>query len=268
MKVFWHGKGSNYYSYEKMFRCEIPGWYFRYFTSSCPKNCHFQFHGLLDQKWKVSWFENVRIIMSKEIKWNQPLAYNKSKIYIFWCKEHVLIQITWSNCTVEPIITRITIDCLELFIQKPKISSNQTITLCSYKHWIRNATKLFVWITPTDVISFIPPLVTSALHKITVKMGYLKSTQHYSNEETTLRHTFLRSDLHCLLLLAIPESFSRISLWLVENHLFLRSCVASSNQLLNMTYQLYFDLFLVLSDLVPRAGSRLKFLACVALGSS
>ena len=195
--------------------------------------------------------------MRKEIKWNQPLAYNKSEIYsdannTCWYKSRDLIA------HVEPIITRITIDCLELFIQKPKISSNQTITLCIYKHWIRNAAKLLVWITPTDVISFIPTLVTSALHKITAKMGYLKSTQHYSNEETTLRHTFLCSDLHCLLLLAIPESFSRISLRLLENHLFLRSCLASFNQLLNMRYQLYFDLFLVLSDLVPRAGSRLE----------
>ena len=208
-------KGATFYSYEKMFRCKIPGWYFWYFTSSCPKNCHFQFHGLLDQRWKVSWFENVRIIMRKEIKWNQPLAYNKSENYsdannTCWYKSRDLIA------HVEPIITRITIDCLELFIQKPKISSNQTITLCIYKHWIRNAAKLLVWITPTDVISFIPTLVTSALHKITAKMGYLKSTQHYSNEETTLRHTFLCSDLHCLLLLAIPESFSRISLRLLE----------------------------------------------------
>ena len=189
----------------------------------------------------------------------KPTIAPQQKRNLFWCKQHVLIKITWSNRTVEPIITRITIDCLELFIQKTKISSNQTITLCSYKHWIRNAAKLLVWITPTDVISFIPPLVTSALHKITAKMGYLKSTQHYSNEETTLRHTFLCIDLHGLLLLATPESFSRISLRLLENHLFLRSCLTSSNQLLNMTYQLYFDLFLVLSDLVTRAGSGLEF---------
>ena len=186
----------------------------------------------------------------------KPTIAPQQKRTLFWCKQHVLIKITWSNRTVEPIITGITIDCLELFIQKTKISSNQTITLRSYKHWIRNAAKLLVWITPTDVISFIPPLVTSVLHKITAKMGYLKFTQHYSNEETTLRHTF---HLHCLLLLATPESFSRISLRLLENHLFLRSCLTSSNQLLNMRYQLYFDLFLVLSDLVTRAGSGLEF---------
>ena len=142
----------------------------------------------------------------------KPTIAPQQKRTLFWCKQHVLIKITWSNRTVKPIITRITIDCLELFIQKRKISSNQTITLCSYKHWIRNAAKLLVWITPNDVISFIPPLVTSALHKITAKMGYLKSTQHYSNEETTLRHTFLCIDLHCLLLLPTPESFSQISL--------------------------------------------------------
>ena len=186
----------------------------------------------------------------------KPTIAPQQKRTLFWCKQHVLIKITWSDRTVEPIITRITIDCLELFIQKTKISSNQTITLCSYKHWIRNAAKLLVWITPTDVILFIPPLVTSALHKITAKMGYLKSTQHYSNEETTLRHTF---HLHCLLFLATPESFSRISLRLLENQLFLRSCLTSSNQLLNMRYQLYFDLFLVLSDLVTRAGLGLEF---------
>ena len=56
---------------------------------------------------------------------------------------------------------RIIIDCLELFIQKPKIPSSQKITWSSYKHW--NTAKLLVGITPTGVISFIPPLWTGSI---------------------------------------------------------------------------------------------------------
>ena len=56
---------------------------------------------------------------------------------------------------------RIIIDCLELFIQKPKIPSSQKITWSSYKHW--NTAKLLVGITPTGVISFIPPLCTGSI---------------------------------------------------------------------------------------------------------
>ena len=52
---------------------------------------------------------------------------------------------------------RIIIDCLELFIQKPKIPSSQKITWSSYKHW--NTAKLLVGITP----SFIPPLWTGSV---------------------------------------------------------------------------------------------------------
>lgn len=56
---------------------------------------------------------------------------------------------------------RIIIDCLELFIQKPTIPSSQKITWSSYKHW--NTAKLLVGITPTGVISFIPPLWTGSI---------------------------------------------------------------------------------------------------------
>ena len=56
---------------------------------------------------------------------------------------------------------RIIIDCLELLIQKPNIPSSQKITWSSYKHW--NTAKLLVGITPTGVISFIPPLWTGSI---------------------------------------------------------------------------------------------------------
>ncbi|XP_068757672.1 uncharacterized protein [Montipora capricornis] len=49
---------------------------------------------------------------------------------------------------------RIIIDCLELFIQKPKVSASQKMTWSSYKHW--NTATLLVGITPTGVVSFIP----------------------------------------------------------------------------------------------------------------
>ena len=51
---------------------------------------------------------------------------------------------------------RVIIDCLELFIQKTKVPSSQKITWNNYKHW--NTAKLLVGITPTCVVSFIPPL--------------------------------------------------------------------------------------------------------------
>ena len=51
---------------------------------------------------------------------------------------------------------RVIIDCLELFIQKPKVPSSQKITWSNYKHW--NTAKLLVGITPTGVVSFISPL--------------------------------------------------------------------------------------------------------------
>lgn len=53
---------------------------------------------------------------------------------------------------------RIIIDCLELFIQKPKLPSSQKITWSNYKH--RNTAKLLIGITPDGVISFVPPLWT------------------------------------------------------------------------------------------------------------
>lgn len=56
---------------------------------------------------------------------------------------------------------RIILDCLELFIQKPKVPISQKITWSSYKHW--NTFKLLVGITPTGVISFIPPLWTGSI---------------------------------------------------------------------------------------------------------
>ena len=56
---------------------------------------------------------------------------------------------------------RVIIDCLELFIQKPKVPSSQKITWSNYKHW--NTAKLLVGITPTGVVSFIPPLWTESI---------------------------------------------------------------------------------------------------------
>ena len=56
---------------------------------------------------------------------------------------------------------RIIIDCLELFIQKPKLPASQKITWSSYKHW--NTAKLLLGITPTGVVSFIPPLWTGSI---------------------------------------------------------------------------------------------------------
>ncbi|XP_068719633.1 uncharacterized protein [Montipora capricornis] len=56
---------------------------------------------------------------------------------------------------------RIIIDCLELFIQKPKVPASQKMTWSSYKHW--NTAKLLVGITPTGVVSFIPPLWTGSI---------------------------------------------------------------------------------------------------------
>ena len=50
------------------------------------------------------------------------------------------------------------IDCLELFIQNPKLPSSQKVTWSNYKH--RNTAKLLIGITPDGVISFIPPLWT------------------------------------------------------------------------------------------------------------
>ena len=55
---------------------------------------------------------------------------------------------------------RVIIDCLELFIQ-PKVPSSQKITWSNYKHW--NTAKLLVGITPTGVVSFIPPLWTGSI---------------------------------------------------------------------------------------------------------
>ena len=53
---------------------------------------------------------------------------------------------------------RIIIDCLELFIQKPKLPSSQKVTWSNYKH--RNTVELLVGITPNGIISFVPPLWT------------------------------------------------------------------------------------------------------------
>ena len=57
---------------------------------------------------------------------------------------------------------RVIIDCLELFTQKPKVPSSQKITWSNYKHW--NTAKLLVGITPTGVVSFIPPLWTESIY--------------------------------------------------------------------------------------------------------
>ena len=56
---------------------------------------------------------------------------------------------------------RIIINCLELFIQKPKVPASQKMTWSSYKHW--NPAKLLVGITPTGVVSFVPPLWTGSI---------------------------------------------------------------------------------------------------------
>lgn len=56
---------------------------------------------------------------------------------------------------------RIILDCLELFIQKPKVPVSQKITWSNNKH--RNTFKLLVGITPTGVVSFIPPLWTGSI---------------------------------------------------------------------------------------------------------
>ena len=56
---------------------------------------------------------------------------------------------------------RVIIDCLELFIQKPKVPSSQKFTWSNYKHW--NTANLLVGITPTGVVSFIPPLWTGSI---------------------------------------------------------------------------------------------------------
>ena len=54
------------------------------------------------------------------------------------------------------------IDCLELFIQKPKVPSSQKITCSNYKRW--NTAKISSRsITPTAVLSFIPPLWTGSI---------------------------------------------------------------------------------------------------------
>ena len=56
---------------------------------------------------------------------------------------------------------RIITDCLELFIQKPQVPASQKMTCSSYKHW--NTAKLLLGITPTGVVSFIPPLWTGSI---------------------------------------------------------------------------------------------------------
>ena len=56
---------------------------------------------------------------------------------------------------------RVIIDCLELFIQKPKVPSCQKITWSNYKHW--NTAKLLVGITPDGVVSITPPLWTGSI---------------------------------------------------------------------------------------------------------
>ena len=48
---------------------------------------------------------------------------------------------------------RIIIDCVEFFIQKPKIPESQKITWSSFKHW--STAKVLAGITSTSVISFI-----------------------------------------------------------------------------------------------------------------
>ena len=54
---------------------------------------------------------------------------------------------------------RAIIDCCEFYVQKPVIPKSQKTTWSNYKH---NTVKLLVGITPTGVISFIPPLWTGS----------------------------------------------------------------------------------------------------------
>jgi hypothetical protein len=56
---------------------------------------------------------------------------------------------------------RVIIDCVELYIQKPKLPSSQKITWSNYKH--RNTAKLLIGITPNGIISFVPPLWTGMI---------------------------------------------------------------------------------------------------------
>ena len=55
---------------------------------------------------------------------------------------------------------RVIIDCCEFYVQKPVIPESQKTTWSNYKHY--NTVKLLVGITPTGVISFIPPLWTGS----------------------------------------------------------------------------------------------------------
>ena len=55
---------------------------------------------------------------------------------------------------------RVILDCCEFYIQKPVIPESKKTTWSSYKHY--NTVKLLVGITPTGVISFLPPLWTGS----------------------------------------------------------------------------------------------------------
>ena len=58
----------------------------------------------------------------------------------------------------------------------------------------------------TETYNFhVPTLVNSTFHKITAKKRYSLSKFNAFDKETTLRHTFLSSDLQCL-----PPSVPRI----------------------------------------------------------
>ncbi|XP_028516208.1 uncharacterized protein LOC110243640 [Exaiptasia diaphana] len=56
---------------------------------------------------------------------------------------------------------RVIIDCVELYLQKPSLPTSQKITWSNYKHW--NTAKLLIGITPSGIISFIPPLWTGCI---------------------------------------------------------------------------------------------------------
>ena len=96
-----------------------------------------------------------------------------SRIYSTWAtflSQELSLLVTWpSRSELRKSLpkrfknfknVRIIIDCLELFIQKPKVPASQKMTWSSYKHW--NTAKLLVGITPT-VVSFIPPLWTGSI---------------------------------------------------------------------------------------------------------
>ena len=92
---------------------------------------------------------------------------------------------------------RLIIDCLKLFIQKPKIHSSQKTTLSSYKRW--NSAKMLVGVTPSGFISFIPLLWPASLisgKEITKQFGQLHLLEE--GDAVMSEKGFLISDISSL----------------------------------------------------------------------